>query len=436
MVCELHQFPVGRSDGQVPVCEINGEVLYSSPEFINLHVYTSCVSEHPHVVISRDVLAPSLRKPYEGRVFLPTSDSLLQRLQDAWYEYGMLQVLQILSEENTGGFSQKLAKYLLTVYNSWNSVKNKAFPPTEERYIRDDKKKLGPVICMAWHPNTTRLALGTSDDSVSVYSSHTRITPVLKSKSQRRITDVAWRPLTAGELAVGCADGVNIWHVDTNSLVARPSPSTATLFRHPYVTSIAWSPQGDILISCNGVDNSMVIWLVDTKEKIVVPCAGGASLLLWNPSMSKLLAATRSKMFRLWSTEKWECENWTTAGGRVTAGAWSHDGSCLVFSTSSLPYLYSLQRGRSLFSDPPPAVIIADVTIFQIPGTDDVVGGDVRKIDWDGDSRHLAVMFSEGRHVAVYITTLGSTLTLIPGLVVLFILTHSIVLSMYKLILS
>lgn len=110
MVCELSDFPPGPVGDQIPLCEIDGDLHYSSPEFLNLHVYTTSVcnllhkfsgnyinkvyylkykfffkvSNHPNVIISRDVLQPSLRKSYEGKVFLPSSDSLLQRLQDAW----------------------------------------------------------------------------------------------------------------------------------------------------------------------------------------------------------------------------------------------------------------------------------------------------------------------------------------------------------------
>lgn len=43
MVCELSDFPLGPADGQIPLCEIDGDLHYSSPEFLNLHVYTSSV---------------------------------------------------------------------------------------------------------------------------------------------------------------------------------------------------------------------------------------------------------------------------------------------------------------------------------------------------------------------------------------------------------
>lgn len=80
-----------------------------------------------------------------------------------------------------------------------------------------------------------------------------------------------------------------------------------------------------------------------------------------------------SNVIRLWSTEKWDCENWTTAGGRVSAGAWSHDGVFLVFATSSLPYFYSVRLSKGLYSsEPPSAYIVADLTKVQVPGTEDV----------------------------------------------------------------
>lgn len=42
----------------------------------------------------------------------------------------------------------------------------------------------------------------------------------------------------------------------------------------------------------------MIIWHADTKEKLAVSSTGGVSFLLWNPTVSKLLSATRSKVFR------------------------------------------------------------------------------------------------------------------------------------------
>lgn len=52
---------------------------------------------------------------------------------------------------------------------------------------------VSPVRCLAWHPHCTKLAVAAWDDSVHVFSSNTFLTPILKCKSQRAVSSMAWR---------------------------------------------------------------------------------------------------------------------------------------------------------------------------------------------------------------------------------------------------
>lgn len=38
--------------------------------------------------------------------------------------------------------------------------------------------------------------------------------PILKNGYQKSITSLAWRPLAASELAVGCNTGIIVWKLD------------------------------------------------------------------------------------------------------------------------------------------------------------------------------------------------------------------------------
>ena len=58
---------------------------------------------------------------------------------------------------------------------------------------------------------------------------------------------MAWRPLNASELAVGCLNGCLVWTVDPTSVATRPSASCVTLLPapkgHAPVTGVEWDPR-------------------------------------------------------------------------------------------------------------------------------------------------------------------------------------------------
>lgn len=100
---------------------------------------------------------------------------------------------------------------------------------------------------MKWHPNYFRLAIASSDDSIRIYtrvnSTGTNLVgrlsdeqlpfvPVLKSGLQKCVSSLAWRPYTAGELAVGCQNGIMLWTVDPSCHVRRSLSQVAQLKRY------------------------------------------------------------------------------------------------------------------------------------------------------------------------------------------------------------
>lgn len=102
---------------------------------------------------------------------------------------------------------------------------------------RDWQRSL--IRTIAFHRHCMRLAVAACDDSVRIYTdgshhhqhhhrfvggsgSGSSVVPLLKSHLQKGITAMAWRPFTAGELAVGCQNGVLIWAWDPNSNATRP----------------------------------------------------------------------------------------------------------------------------------------------------------------------------------------------------------------------
>lgn len=76
---------------------------------------------------------------------------------------------------------------------------------------------------MSWHPNVFRLAIAVNDDSVRIYSMDNSNIPILRNGQQKAISCLAWRPLSAGELAVGCNSGVILWKLDISNNLIRPT---------------------------------------------------------------------------------------------------------------------------------------------------------------------------------------------------------------------
>jgi aladin len=96
---------------------------------------------------------------------------------------------------------------------------------------------------------------------------------------------------------------VFVWQVDPNSVVTRPSMSCATVLQklhHSPVTSVAWSPQGDVLLTASAADTAMYVWDVAMDKSVTLRRVGGGgvSLVTWSPDGSKVLAATTGSIFR------------------------------------------------------------------------------------------------------------------------------------------
>jgi len=109
--------------------------------------------------------------------------------------------------------------------------------------------------------------------------------------------------MSASELAVGCDGGVFVWQVDPNSVVTRPSTSCATVLQRPHhspVTSVTWSPKGDVLLTASAADTAMYVWDVAMENFVALRRVGGGglSLVTWSPDGSKVFAATTGIIFR------------------------------------------------------------------------------------------------------------------------------------------
>ena len=262
-----------------------------------------------------------------------------------------------------------------------------------ERFTQVRDWQAGATVrALAWHPHTSKLAVGLKDDTVIVSGSNLSTTPVLKYKQQRGIACMAWKPLNASELAVGGLGGLLIWTLDPSSVAARPSASCVTVLSTPKghnpVTSVQWDPKGNLLLSSSAADTSMILWNVASETKIPLRRVGGGGVhfVSWSLSGERLLAATPSRVFRVWEAGKmWTHERWTVLqgivgyfifvmltphfhslglAGHVNSGCWSPCGKVLLFTTNEESIIYALNFDTNGSSSA--AVPVADLSVVDL----------------------------------------------------------------------
>lgn len=397
-------------------------------------IFTNTVASHPQIAITRDLLHSSICREDTRRVFLSVSETLFKKLINVWYEQGLVEALRLAAEPQDGRevpvALKFIATYMLRVISVINHVRNSFHP-----HLRESGDKLiaavsqtrawpvSPVRCLAWHPHCTKLAVAAWDDSVHVYSSNTSLIPILKCKSQRAVSCMAWRPLSASELAVGCDGGVFVWQVDPNSVVTRPSMSCATVLQklhHSPVSSVTWSPQGDVLLTASAADTAMYVWDVAMDKSVSLRRVGGGgvSLVTWSPDGCKVFAATTGIIFRVWDTDRWLPERWTVVSGHVQAACWSPCGSVVLFATSEEPIVYSLTFSKldtvfQLDEASKTALPVVDLTEVEF-NEGERVGGIVTSLAWDTRGQRLAVLFKKTDLVAIFSTEIRAVLQVSP----------------------
>ncbi|XP_054269684.1 aladin-like [Macrosteles quadrilineatus] len=430
MICSLSDFPPLPESNHLPVCLTEGKVQYSAPMFTNVHIYTTALSSHPHIVITNEMLHPSMSKEDGSKVFLPVSQTLWKKLQHTWYEKGFVPMLEVAAHprENQGFIVLEfVAKQMLAAIRFASTLHN-VVPGYKKKVKEDLMVSQNPVYsssnirCLAWHPHCTRLAVAASDDSIRVYLDNSQLTPLLKCRGQRFVSCLAWRPLCGSELAVGCEVGVLVWHVDPNSVITRPSASNTQLLTrrgHTHVSDLAWSPQGDLLVSGSARDQTMYVWAVGLDNAVPLKRVGGGgiSLVSWSPDSLKLFAATTNMVFRVWETCQWNADRWALTVGRVVSAVWSPCSSLVLFAVSLEPVIYSLMCSQTagVFQeeDRRAATPLIDLTPVELDNGERV-GGEVSSLAWDKKGRYLAVMFKQCDIIAVFMTSLGHTLHVSP----------------------
>uniref|UniRef100_A0A8C3BZW2 Aladin WD repeat nucleoporin n=1 Tax=Cairina moschata TaxID=8855 RepID=A0A8C3BZW2_CAIMO len=357
-MCSLGLFPPPPPPGSATLYELNNVLVCGRLcEPLPL-AFQSQLAGLPALSLPKDGLKAPGRLEHGTRpAFIHHREALWKRCINAWRDAGLCGLLkEIASAEEDEGLQwlKTGSSSALAVCRWLSSLHGSLFPHlslTSEDMIAAFSQAVDWAGCtvraFAWHPHTSKFAVALLDDSVRVYNSSSATIPSLKHRLQRNVAAVAWKPLCASILAVACQSCVLVWHLDPTSLSTRPSSGCAQVLSYPGhspVTSLAWAPSGELLLSASPVDTAMLVWDVSTENCVQLQWfgGGGVTFLAWSPDGSKVLAATPSAVFRVWEAQMWTCERWPTIKGRCQTGCWSPDGSRLLFTVLGESVIYSL----------------------------------------------------------------------------------------------
>ncbi|XP_037267949.1 aladin isoform X2 [Falco rusticolus] len=414
-MCSLGLFPPPPPPGAVTLYELSNALVCGRPPEPLPLALQSQLADLPVLSLPKETLKAHSRLEHSARpAFIHHREALWKRCLSAWRDVGLSGVLrEIASAEEEGLRWAKVgSSHALALCHWLSSLHGSLFPHlslASEDMIAAFSQAVDWAGCtvraFAWHPHTSKFAVALLDDSVRVYNSNSATIPSLKHRLQRNVAAVAWKPLCASILAVACQSCVLVWHLDPTSLSTRPSSGCAQVLSYPGhspVTSLAWAPSGDLLLSASPVDTAMLVWDVSTENCVQLQWfgGGGVTYLAWSPDGSKVLAATPSAVFRVWEAQMWTCERWPTIKGRCQTGCWSPDGSRLLFTVLGESVIYSLSfseyRGemQGQVGGSKTASIVADLseTTFETLYGEERIGGDVHSMVWDPTGERLAVI--------------------------------------------
>ncbi|KAJ5730150.1 uncharacterized protein N7483_004658 [Penicillium malachiteum] len=182
------------------------------------------------------------------------------------------------------------------------------------------------VQSITWSPDGSRLASGSSDNTVCIWDPATGQSVSTLNRHSHSVWAIAWSP-DGSRLASGSSDNtVRIWDPASGQ-------SMSTLKGHSaWVRSIAWSPDGSRLAS-GSWDKTVRIWDPATGQSVSTLKGHGdwVSSIAWSLDGSRLASGSWDKTVRIWDPATGQSVS-TLEGhsGWVSSIAWSPDGSQLA----------------------------------------------------------------------------------------------------------
>ncbi|CAI9740507.1 aladin-like isoform X2 [Octopus vulgaris] len=429
---DLLNFPPVPDRDFITLGERNGDIVHVPAD----RYEETKLPGYPDVSLSKDFLRVSQEN--SAPLFLAHEETLCKKALNAWYETGLSEALAVLNrDDGAPSLVSAVASGILTVIRWAKSIHpliSKLTLSTDDiinQYSSPTNWSPGIICSFAWHPHALKFAYALIDDSVKVHTGGMSLVPILRTKLQKNVIDLAWQPFSSSVLAVACRSCILIWHVEPMSLAERPSASCVQILQqdhHSPVSSLGWSPSGDLLLSASPIDTAVMVWNVAMEA--VVPLrrigGGGNTMVCWSPDGFRVMSATPGSVFRVWQTKTWGCDKWTLPSGRCQTACWSPDGSTLLFATDTEPLVYavtfSTNKEAGTVGGNRTAEVFLDLSLVSLTSSldeDIKIGGCVQSLVWDPTGSRLALLFKESfgckkNLIAVFRTTKSPSLKATP----------------------
>ncbi|XP_034490489.1 aladin [Drosophila innubila] len=401
---------------------------FSSPTGAgNRYNSTPDLDHYPVINLKNELLSTTSQRFTVGQSFMPVeSESVPKRISRAFFDGGFWESLAEARSKKTreqAPLISNTADHLAQLLEQYKALKLKVFPHTQElsaeriaQYAETRDWINSAIRCTAWHCHLFKLAVAGVDDVVRIYMKRTDnngLTPVLKSPSQTQITCMAWRPLCAFELVVGCRQGMCFWTIDNNLHLGR-TMNPSHILKHPAnlpITTLQWNKDGTQLATASIGDSAILIWQPDNGMMQPLRRLGPpGSLLKWSPGNEWIFASTVDRVFRVWKChDRWTTDRWVCNKGNVQAACWSPCGRFLLFASTSEPILYRLQFVKLLLgpvkSDDKEVLPVADLNAINLDGSNQtLIGGTAQQLAWDPHGKYLVITFKSTNSIAIFRT--------------------------------
>ncbi len=179
------------------------------------------------------------------------------------------------------------------------------------------------VQALAWSPDSSRIASGSSDETVQIWDVTTGTQVGIYRGHAGSVSTIAWSP-DGTRIASGSDDGtVQVWDATTGMQVG-------TYGSHSHaVCTVVWSPDG-VLVASGSFDKTVRVWDASTGERVLTYRGHSdcVEAVAWSPSGTQVASGSDDGTVQVWDASTGR--HVLTYGGHAKAVytlAWSPDGT-------------------------------------------------------------------------------------------------------------